>query len=424
MAPGIAISWDPTAPHRCAGFRAEAPEDLRPVVDVLRALGAEPARWLRLVALLAFDRLLHLPLNRSLLDAEIAVAQHEVARTLAPGSGTREHLVRQALGRARDAAPGLLRYLEHLVVRGSRPPRALDAALERVAAGYRSLLGEVGEPDPQLAVVTEAWHQLSQLDVGDDRGADPVPRSAPSARGGVDLLDPRMVKARLLDLGTAVDAAEIDVTPMHWKGRPAVRVRVAAYGGPGGPDDPDLAVRLVERRSGEICGHGLLGERSTVPSLSLREADDAYFEGVVELPDGVDPDDVRVDLVDAGAARPLPPAIDDAELRRVRRAALFLAAWRSLVAEARLWGVGAAPADRLRDLADRLGPGPADAPLWAGGPSTASLHRLADLGDEALAELLAADGPPTGVRRTPAAVHGPGDLLAAEVAAAFERRAA
>lgn len=427
VAPGTAILWDPAVPWRCAG--------VVPFGSVRTALGdrARGGAWLRLAALHTFDRLLYLRLNRALLDGEMAVAEYAAARTLSGDDPLRESLVESALGRARDASPGVWQYLEHLVVGHHRIPRLLRAALERLVSGYGALCHEVREPDADLSAVLEAWRQLSVVDAADGcrRGPPRPPAPARSAPAGEDFVDPRSVPGRLLRLGPTADSAEIDVVATHWKGRPAVRVRVAAFGDGARPaNTADVGVRLIDRRSGAVCGHGLLGGLSTTSARSLREVDDHYFEGIVELPDAVAAGDVRVHLDWADGAEPPPPAGTD-ELRRVRRATLFLSGWRALVADVRLCGGDVAPAQRLREITRLLvsddGQEPAAAPLWAGGPSAAALRRLADRGDQVVAAL-AVPGRrtrlPGGIATVAEMISGPGDLLVAEIAAAHERSAA
>jgi hypothetical protein len=125
--------------------------------------------------------------------------------------------------------------------------------------------------------------------------------------------------------------------------------------------------------------------------------------------------DARIDVADA--LSDLPPAADDADegLCEARRAVVFLAEWRRLVATAQL-GVRA-PAHRLGELAARLQPNrtETDAALFTGGPSRAELEALADLGDDGLSARLRGDGVlGEGLRGLTA---GPAALLVAELAA-------
>jgi len=222
-------------------------------------------------------------------------------------------------------------------------------------------------------------------------------------------------------LGPTTATAEITLTTGSGSG---LRVRVPAFA-----DEPfgraaDLGVRVIDRGSGRVRGYGVLGQR---PQRD-RASEERHFEGLVELPEVTAPEDVRIDLYDIGMAPP-PVSVDDTELRRVRRATLFLSNWRALVADVRLWGVSAAPTDRLQTIVRQLTDdhsGRDDEPLWSGGPSRSNLCSLVALGDRALAGLLRAkrvaipddDG---GAAAVVKAVSGPGELLVAEVAAAYER---
>jgi len=176
----------------------------------------------------------------------------------------------------------------------------------------------------------------------------------------------------------------------------------------------DLGIRLVDRRSGHVRGYGFLGQPR-----------EQHFEGVVELPEDLSTADVRVDVYDISGAPP-PLRLDDAELGRVRRATLFLANWRALVADVRLWGAKVAPTDRLHTIIRQFADDTSEGPLWSGGPSRANLTCLAALGDRALTTLLRGKqtvtipGDDGGAAAVAAAVSGPGDLLAAELAAAYE----
>jgi hypothetical protein len=442
--PGMVITWDPAVPGSCVGFRSRIPgaetAQLRvallgttasvgdPVPEMTRPT-IEADRWLRLAAVTTLDRQLQLSLNPALLAAEIAAAQFGAAGTLPPDGVVSEQLTGAALDLARRASDGVVRYVERLGLAGRRFPPALEAALARLVDCYGGLAKKVDEPDDELAAVVEAWQRMSltegALPVAPQRR--PVRGPAPRPRVGVDVVDPRQVPARLLEIGSAVGAGEIAVTPTWVDGRSAVRVRIAAFrGGPAGRAVVDLRVRLVARRSGRTLAEGLLNGPVTTPSRSFGVACERYYEAVVVLPDAVTARDVRVDVSDS--ARSPAPLV---EVRRARRAALFLAEWRALVADARI-GV-ATPATRIHEITRRLtsgsGQGPADAPLWGGGPSLAALQRLADLDDRALAVLLATgDGVGTSVDDSIAAiaamVRGPGELLAAELAAAHRRSAA
>ena len=322
--------------------------------------------------------------------------------------------------RARRAARGLVPYLDRLTAAGRRPPPALAASLEAVAGCYLALGAVVDDHDAALAAVTAAVDRLSTVTSVAVRAGRRVPAPDPLP-SGVAQIDPRLVPARVVSLGPTVDAAEIDVVPVRLlDGSEGLRVQVPAFDPLPDPVDlPDVGVRLIHRGSGRVHGYGLL---NLLDRLGTR-----CFEGLVSLPAAVTADDVRVELYDAATAPPPAPG-GEAGLRQARRAALFLAGWRGLVADTRLWGVRAKPTTRLRQVIRTLDRG-GDGPLWAGGPALSHLGRIAELSDRKLASLLRAgarrsapiDGDDGAAAAVIDSVRGPGDLLAAELAAAYDR---
>jgi hypothetical protein len=426
VVPGVTVTWDPALPHRCVDVVVPKAGDRDPVAGLAEV---DRLPWLRLAAVTVLDRLLYVPLDRSLLDAEVAAAQLAAAGTLSNAEPFRELLVRRALVSARAASHGVVANLERLAADDRRPPSILTKALATLARCYAALAGEVREFDASLAGVTDAWHRLDSIECTGSYGrrrVDPPAVAGPTRRGSAQI-DPRSVPARVLRFGPTSDAAEISVDAVRGGAGPAVRVRVDAFSNVPSPDEAvDLGVRLIDRRSGKIRGYGVLGQP---PGEEGRR----HFEGLVSLPPSLSAPDVRVDLFGVtGAAAPAPAG--SSELRRARRATLFLSDWRALVADVRLWGVRTAPAARLRAIVRRLAGDDADGadgPLWSGGPTRAQLLSLVELGDRALTGLLrggrprggsiAVPGDDGGAAAVVAAVSGPGDLLAAEVAAAYER---
>ena len=416
LAPGVTVTWDPATPRHCVDFSVEQVAEGLPVPRASDVVDRAP--WLRLAAVTMLDARLQLPLNRSVLDAEIAAAQVAAAHTLSPTEPVRDHLVGRALARARSASRGLVQYLDRITAAGRRPPPALAASLDALAACYLRLCAEVDERDAALVSVIDAADRLPVTGTGVLRDGAGLPASAPPPRGASQI-DPRLVPARVLRLGPYANAAEIDVDPVRLPDEPeAVRIQAPAFDA--SPEPADLAVRLVDRRDGRVHGYGLLGLRARLGGRC--------FEGLLSLPSTVDADDVRVELYDAATAPPPVPS-GEVELRRARRATLFLAGWRGLVADTRLRGAHALPAARLRRVIQTLAPDVGEArdePLWTGGPKAAHLRRIAELGDRGLAALLRADGGRTTSIDAAAAavvdsVGGPGDLLAAELAAAYDR---
>lgn len=416
LAPGVTVTWDPATPRHCVDFSVEPAAEGLPMPRASDVVDRAP--WLRLAAVTMLDARLQLPLNRSVLDAEIAAAQVAAADTLSPAEPVRDHLVGRALVRARRASRGLVQYLDRITAAGHRPPPALAASLDTLAACYLRLCAEVDEHDAALVSVIDAADRLPVTGSAVLRDGAGLPAFAPPPCGASQI-DPRLVPARVLRLGPTVDAAEIDVAPVRLPGEPdAVRIQAPVFDA--SPEPADLAVRLVDRRDGRVHGYGLL-------ELPVRLGK-RCFEGLVSLPSAIAADDVRVELYDA-AAPPPPVAGGEVELRRARRATLFLADWRTLVADTRLRGPRALPAARLRNVILALAPDVdqgRDEPLWAGGPRLAHLRRIAELGDRRLAAVLRSGARrATSVDAATAAVvdtvGGPGDLLAAELAAAYDR---
>jgi hypothetical protein len=428
LAPAVTMRWNPAAPAECARNGVELlGTDVEAVRDAVSPPGSAAAQWCRLASLAALDHLLRVPLNRSLLDAERAGAELDAARTLPEGEQTREWLIRKALHRARLAVPGVVQYLDRLTVDDCCPPAALSAAVETLRACYSALAGEASEPDGELDSIVEACRRLAMLDGSGVRNRGPAPFVGPvlPAVPAEDFLDPRRLPAHRLGFAQVAEVAEISVAAVQWKGRPAVRVRVPASGLDRN-GDLDVAVRLVDRRSGDVCCNGLLGGLVTQPPRTLGGIGERYYEGTVVLPAALAAEDVRVDVHDAASGWPTPPA-DHEELRRARQAPVILSAWRSLVADVRLWGAAAKPAARLRSIVRELPAGASGdraAQLWTGGPVPSTLLRLAVRGDRSLTAVLCGrvcvrlDG---NARALVESVSGAGELLIAELAAAYDR---
>jgi len=151
VARGVTVTWDPAVPDRCVSFAIPQDGDAE---DQLATIARPP--WLRLAAVMMFDRCLYLPLNRSLVDAEVAAAQFAAACTLVATEPIREPLIGKALVAARRAAPGVVAYLNAFVDSGKHPPAALHAALATLSHCYAALSSEVRQYDAALDAVTEA----------------------------------------------------------------------------------------------------------------------------------------------------------------------------------------------------------------------------------------------------------------------------
>jgi hypothetical protein len=494
VVPGLELGWSPADPRRWSGLRISAPDltedaltgllgesgagSCLAAVRTLDSTGASgievtgPIRpedadraWLRLAATEFLDRWLYLPLDQSLVDAEIAAAHLAAAEGVPPGSPARSELLARALRRARAASAGTADYLDRLARpgrTGGRPPAKLIDALRRLVLCYLSLGERVGEFDAALAAVPEAWVRLTkagwspaepewrptetrrpgteqssfitevsggaaEASQGTGRswnpGAVPLPRSVSGFGGqtdrGASFVDPRQLPARVVRLGASPLSAEIDLRQKA--GEIRVRVRVAGCP-PNRPDPPAesrLLARLISRKTGVVTAHGLLRAQE-----GPAEQGERHLEGVLPRPSGRWRD-VRADVYDVFSE--VPPARSDRDqgLHRARRAVHFLRGWRSLVAEVQL-GLAVRPAQRLGHLAQSLTPPLHDAErpdqaLWRRGPSASVLEALAAAGDVALTEAIRR-GEALGGPAAPflAASSGPGALLAAELAAAYD----
>jgi hypothetical protein len=193
--------------------------------------------------------------------------------------------------------------------------------------------------------------------------------------------------------------------------------------------DPDVLPRLMVRLVDHTSAATVASAPLVLQHRSTQAGDRMYLGATVSLP-GANPADMRADVFDVLSAVPAARTDTDCGLGAARRALVFLAEWRRLVALARLPTATVRPAHLLRDLARRLEPdaGPADQPLFPGGPATVDLRRLAGMGDETLLSQLRTDRGAVGPAMS-ALARGSAQLLAAELVAAHtdlgeERRSA
>jgi hypothetical protein len=413
---GVHIVADPVRPSRWRELSVPAFDGLSaPIVEALvgpaavdgirrgavsvrvTAAGADP--WLRIAAVDALDRWLHLPLEQALVDAERAVCAGCAARGL-PDGRARTLVLGQALQRARDASDGVVQFLNELTAQQTRLPRALRAGLHHLVKGYAELRGEVSGPDRRLSAVGPAWLRLRHR-LAARRPAAPCPArghgdpaAAVADPATTSMIDPRQLPARIL--GLAADPRHAEISMSGAAGRDVVLVRVPSFAGLARRRVPSLlAVRVVDRHDGGAHAHAPLTSGA------------GAWEATLPLC-GLDASRVRVDVFDALSE--LPPAGTDADdgLQQARRATALVGGWRRLAALAQL--TGEADAAGLRDLAHRLGP--RDEPVFAGGPAPAELDALADRPDELRKRL---DGRLSGGRLPQ--VGGVARLLVAELAA-------
>jgi hypothetical protein len=300
--------------------------------------------WLRVAAVEALDRWLHLPLNQALIDAELGVARGQAARTLRPGR-VRDAVLGDGLRLARAASAAFVHYLGRLA-RSPRPvPETLRKVLNEVIEGYQELSAELPEPDRELRSVIRAGRQvLDRLPSGVDAylarpsGRDRRAQRAVLARHpgseAVSLLDPRQIPARVLRLSENPAIGEVRMRAIRANGREAVALEIPAYG-PGGGNlrggcvSERLLVRLIDTVTGDDVETGLLilegGSERACP----------LFRGVVLRP-SVPLARLRADVTDGTSGEPPANSDADPELIAVREAALALAARRHATAAERL----------------------------------------------------------------------------------------
>jgi hypothetical protein len=358
--------------------------------------------WLRLATIDALDRWLQLPLDQSLVDAERGVVRGHAAQLL-PDGAMRRGLIGEALALARSSAGGMVDYLGRARQVTPTLPTGLQAAISRVVDGYESLLREVDGSDELLTSVIDGWrHPLLQqatFATGQRNGGSHAATRRGRLGGAVtSMLDPRQLKARVVELGEDPSLPEVTAVNTHVDDDEAVLVEVPAFATVqrSAPEADHLLVRLVDRKSGAEHGSAMLALAPDAPEGAPRDVRHRFFRGVVSLR-GAGLDDVRVDVFDADSEVSPAPVDDDTKLQSVRRATMFLREWRRVVAEAVLPSAVVFPARRLTALARLLTPGLAgpDKPAFGGGPSPSDLLKLARMDEAGL--LAAFRGPLDGV---------------------------
>ena len=386
--------------------------------------GAAP--WIRVAVVDALDRWLHLPLDQSLVDAERGVSRGWAARTLPTDAAARVMVLGEGLQLARRASGNVVGYLRTLGSRRRAIPSGLLAAVRHLMQGYTELVTEVSGPDRELAAVLDTWrHVCDRICAMDSDEAavatftlGPIGRPhLPSRRSHLaSMIDPRQIRARVFAQSSDPSAAEVTMTDTRVDDHPAVLVCVPAFRRTLDQQVvPRLLVRLVDSLSADPRGMAVL-TASPTPTGRRR-----YFEGIVPLR-GSSVGNLRADVFDA--LSDVPPARGDTDeaLQGARRATVFLSEWRRLLALAQLPAAVTAPARWLRELATRLEPkdrGPTQ-PLFAGGPSSDDLQRLAAASDVELlrrARWPEHDDHHSTVAGLFALAWGSGRLLVAEIAA-------
>jgi hypothetical protein len=191
------------------------------------------------------------------------------------------------------------------------------------------------------------------------------------------------------------------------------RIEVPAFAGADVSDvlASRLLVRLVDRRTSDPVGHGLL-----TPVRSGRAATRHRFQAVVPLA-GRTVGEVHADVYDALSG--VAPVLRDrgTTVREARCATTFLGEWRRLLALARLPADRAALADQMGPLAERLRSTLADATPFPGCPPVERVLDLLGKDPDPVARLRAA-GADVASDDELGFASGVGSLLVAEVVAA------
>jgi hypothetical protein len=317
------------------GTGADAPA----AID-LRA--AEP--WLRVAAVDALDRWLHLPLNQALVDAERGVARAYAVSTLGPGRA-RDDVLADALRLARAASWAFVEYLGRLARSPHTVPESLREVLNDLIEGYHVLAAELPEPDQQLrSVVKTGRRVLDKLPAGVDekrsrafRDAGCADKAAPApalVTDVISLIDPRQIPARMLRFSMKPAVGEVRMRVTRANGRDAVVVEVPVYKTangylPRGSACEQLSVRLIDTMTGADVDGAVLTLESGAEHSS------PVFRAVVPLP-GVDLHRFRADVYDGTSDEPPVPSDADPDLLSIRKTAALLAAGRRLAAAKRL----------------------------------------------------------------------------------------
>jgi hypothetical protein len=312
---------------------------------------AEP--WLRVAAVDALDRWLHLPLSQALVDAERGVARACAASTLEPGPA-RNDVLADALRLTRAASWEFVDYLGRLARRPHPVRESLRKVLLDLIEGYHALAAEPSEPDHQLLSVVKAGRDvLDRLHAGIEKSCFRSPRDTECAKEagqtpalGTDvmsLIDPRQIPARLLRLSMRPAGGEVRMRVTRADGQ-AIVVEVPTYERGHGElrsASEHLSVRLIDT----VTGRDLDGAPLTLDRSASRSS--PVFRAVLPLPD-VDPRRLRADVYDGTNDEPPAPSDADPDLLAVRKTAALLAAWRRVAATVRLGESGADVATQVR----------------------------------------------------------------------------
>lgn len=310
----------------------------------LRSEAFEPgptsaAPWLRVAVVHGLDRWLHLPLEQSLVHAEIGIARLRAALSLPSDADVRDPMLDEALGWARRAATGVRKFLDDLAGQPRPLPPVLRRSLQGLADGYAQLLALVAEPDAELSGVGESWRSARRSGQLDGEFVGPAKAWPPdhpmvASDHAASMIDPRHVRARVLQLGARPDSPEIALSPTRANGEDAVRIEVPSFDR---QVDPEIArrlmARLVDRRSGDPHSYAALAVRSNPPTATRP----SLFECTVPLR-GSALVDLRAEVFDAVFRSQLAARSTESDVLTARRAVLSLRRTRSSAARAELAG--------------------------------------------------------------------------------------
>jgi hypothetical protein len=278
---------------------------------------------LRLAAVDALDRWLQLPVDEALVRAERAVVRAEVADHLASGS-RRSALLDDAIALARAAQPGLERFLEQVTL---PMPDELLRSVGYLINGVAALAEQAPDAD-DLRDVAKAGDRVLRSRPAPAPGRQPRVAGIDDEYVGdrtADRLDPRLLPARVVRFSDDPTLGEIRRTKTEISRIPVLQVEVLAAEHPDDRPGDRLYARFVDTRTGRVQARLLLTRSHDVFSASL------------PVDESVDPDHLRVEIVDTEFDRP--PATGgsaDAELIGLRRSAVQLRRRRLLVSYHRL----------------------------------------------------------------------------------------
>jgi hypothetical protein len=324
---GVEAAVDPVAPNEWQSIRG-----VTGPLGKIEGSGKIGRLWLRMAVIDALDRWLQLPVNGGLLLAERAVARADVA-ALVDGDPVRAALLGEAEQLIRAARPELEAFLTHLTL-------PVPAALRRAVVRLMERVVRLAEHAGDLRAVDRIARSRPARTVRRQARVDALPAGERGLPGdqAAGLLDPLLLPARVVRFSDDPALGEIHRIRSEINGVPVLMVEVPAV-----DHGEGLFARFVDASTGAIHARLLL------------TCEPGRFTARLPLDDGVDPDRLRVEIVDVAYDRPSGGSDD---LIESRRAAVLLRQGR-LLASLRLLGVTAEPeavsADRVRAMTTGAG---------------------------------------------------------------------